>query len=111
MRRSLWMLLPGIASLAVGLAVLLWPMHESGVTGSALRPHYGDYGWFSYENTLSTSPYQSRLVISADPTPQDRVNDRRHAAEGFGVLGVLLIGAGVVSGRRRARPAAPADPA
>lgn len=90
--------------------MLLWPLHENGVSGNALRPHYGDYGWFTYSNTLSTSGSEGQLVISNVDMPRDVVADRRHAAAGFGVLGLLLVAVGVVSGRR-ARQAGPADPA
>ena len=108
MRRSLWLVIPGIAALAAGIAMLLWPFHENGVSGNALRPHYGDFAWFSYSNTLSTEDGQ--LLRGEPPSPRERVNDRRHAAEGFGVLALLLVGAGVVSARR-VRPAGPATPA
>lgn len=90
--------------------VLIWPLHANGVTGNALRPHYGDFGWFTYAPLPSGEVSTDALRAAGVRMPQDAVRDRRHAAEGCVGLGLLLLGAGAVSARR-GRPAGSADPA
>jgi hypothetical protein len=86
--------------LAAGAAALLAPLHANGVSGNALRPHYSDFGWFA-DTLVTANPTRSDLEAAGVVFPQQRVADRRHAAEGLGGLAVLTLSGGLLARRTR----------
>jgi len=56
--------------------LLVWPLSEPGVTGSALTPHYRDFGWMSY-SSLPEHPSLGDLRKAGVAVPQDAVRRRR----------------------------------
>lgn len=94
------LLLAALALAAAG-AVLLWPLHATGVSGNALRPSYSDFGWFAYA-PMPEHPTTDDLRAGGVRVPQDVVSERRRIALGLGVVGLVLAGAGAgASGRRQ----------
>ena len=85
-----------LACLGVAAAVLLWPLHANGVSGSALRPHYRDFG-FATDQSVPENPTFDDLRRAGIRLPQDVVSHRRHIAELVGVLGVVVVVTGSVS--------------
>lgn len=94
-----WWWVPGAALLAGAAAVLLWPLRAEGVRGSALRPSYGDLGWFAY-GPLPEHPTTDDLRAAGVVVPQDAVTRRREVAGAIAVGGVLLLVAGAALRRR-----------
>jgi hypothetical protein len=78
----------------------MWPMHGNGVSGTALRPHYSDFGWFAYA-PLPENPSTADLRKAGVAVPEDVVSHRRHVASGFGLVGLALVGGSYVRLRRR----------
>jgi hypothetical protein len=96
-----WSWLPGAAVVVAAAALLLWPLHEEGVTGNALRPSYGDFGWFAYA-PVPEHPTTGDLRTAGVRVPQDAVARRREVAAGLAVGGVVLL----LGGALLRRPAA-----
>lgn len=80
--------------------MMLWPLHANGLSGTALRPHYSDFGWFAYA-PLPTHPTPADLRDAGVTLPQDLVATRRRQAAELGGAGLLLAAAGAVASARR----------
>ena len=98
MKRWLWV--PGAALVVAALAALLWPLRADGLRGNALRPTYGDFGWFAYA-PVPDHPTTDDLRAAGVRVPQDAVARQREVAAALAAGGaVLLLGAAVVLRRR-----------
>ena len=103
-RRSLCWAAPGVIALAASGAVLLWPLDGNGVTGTALRPTYMDFGWFVYAPLAEPNPSKADLRQAGRALPEDAVHQRRRASSGLALLGVVLLsGTAYVAWRRTGR--------
>jgi hypothetical protein len=80
-----------LALAAAAAALVLWPVHANGVSGTALWPHYADFGWTSYA-PLPTHPTVADLRAAGVAFPQDLVRHRRHVAEVLAVASLLAVG-------------------
>jgi hypothetical protein len=89
-----------LAMVAAGVAVAFRPLHAAGVTGNALRPHYGDFGWFAYQ-PLTGPVTVSQLRRAGVHIPQDDVDHRRRVAGGL-IAGGFIVGVSAVRAGRRA---------
>lgn len=93
---------------AAAIAILLWPLHANGVTGSALMPHYSEYFGFTTFKPLPDPATNDDLRRAGVRLPIDVVWHRRHIAIGL-LSGAAALGAAgvtvLVVGRRRRRPA------
>lgn len=85
----------GIAAVSASTVLLLLPFRAEGVSGNAIRPHYGPFGWFSYE-PLPEHPTRADLRRAGVASPRDAVRARRGQAAVLGILGALLLLAGVL---------------
>lgn len=88
-----------LALVAAAVAVALWPLHADGVTGNALVPRYGDFGWYSYEPV--TAPMtMAQLRRAGVRVPQDAVDKRRRIAAGLVAAAAIAGVASLRAGRR-----------
>lgn len=91
----------GLVGVLTGVALLLWPLDATGVTGSALRPHFHDLGWVT-AHPMPVHPSRQQLRAAGIAVPQDAVH-RRRAVSGA-AFGVGVVGAAAWwSARRRGR--------
>jgi len=89
----------GCLCLIAGVVVMLWPIHGEGVTGTAVKPHYSDFGAFSYQPLPATATVRD-LRRAGVSVPHDLVRRRRRAAAAVGILGASLC-AGAAARRVR----------
>jgi hypothetical protein len=80
-----------LALAAAAAAVVLWPLHANGVSGTALWPRYADFGWTTFA-PLPTHPTMADLRAAGVAFPQDLVRHRRHVAEVLAVASLLAVG-------------------
>jgi len=90
----------GFAAAALALALLLWPLNAPGVRGSALTPHYRDFGWYAYV-PLPKHPTLADFRRAGIPLPMDKVHRRRTTALSAAVVSAVAFAAHVVLRRRR----------
>jgi hypothetical protein len=76
---SRWVAAAGLVAVAVGVVLFLWPLHGSGLSGNALRPHYGEFGWTTYV-LMPAHPTLDDLRHAGITVPQDIVKARRRTA-------------------------------
>lgn len=93
-RAKWWTVAPGLAALAGAIVLLLWPLNTEGASGNAIRPHYRDFGWFSYA-PLPANPSRADLGRAGVVFPDDEVAERRRGAAVLAGLGVVGLAAGV----------------
>lgn len=103
MTRARWALLAagGLLVLAAVL-VLVWPLRANGLSGSALNPHYREFGFTSYL-PLPERPTHAQLRAAGLVLPQDVVERHRHWAELLAAVGAALLLTVLIS-LRRPRP-------
>ncbi len=89
----------GQAGVAGGIVLAFWPIHHNGVSGNAITPHYGDFGWFAYA-PLPAHPSLEDLRRGGVTVPQDVVAERRRGAAVVAAAGVTAVAAGLLSHRR-----------
>lgn len=98
----------GFLGLCAAVAVLLWPLHGNGVSGSALMPRYSHYIGLTAFGPLPDHPTAADLRRAGVRLPQDVVAHRQHI--GFGVLvgavGVGAVGAALILVGRSREPQA-----
>jgi len=87
-----------IAGVLGGLALLVWPLDEPGVTGSALGPHYRDFGWSSY-TPMPPHPTAADFSAAGITLPQDLVERRRGMAVAVIAAGGAALALGLFSRR------------
>jgi hypothetical protein len=90
----------GCLALAAALALAFLPLHGNGVSGNAVAPTYGEFGWAAYA-PLPTHPSLADLRRAGVVVPQDVVNDRRRIVGAVAGLGAVLVLAGLLVRRRR----------
>lgn len=90
----------GLAGISAACVLALLPMTGNGVTGNAVHPHYGDFGWSAYA-PVPDNPTAADLRAAGVRLPQDRVARRRQVAATAGALGVALCAGGAAARRRR----------
>src|SRR4051794_38854428 len=79
----------GSTAIVVSVVLLLLPLHGSGLSGNALRPHYSSFGFgLEAEHPLPATPTRAQMRAAGVVFPQDVVNDRRHLCEGLALGGV-----------------------
>jgi hypothetical protein len=66
----------GTAALVVAGVLALAPMSAEGVSGNALRPQYGSFGWFAYALLRAEATPEDLRTAGVDQ-PQDAVAWRR----------------------------------
>ena len=98
-RRAL--VVAGIAGVLSGLALLFWPLDEPGVTGSALRPHYRDFGWYSY-TPMPAHPTAADFSRAGITLPQELVGRHRLVAAAVMAAGGAAVGVARLSRRSTA---------
>ena len=81
-----------MAIVGAGLVVAFRPLHANGLRGSAVRPHYTDFGWFSY-TPMPAQVTVADLRRAGVRTPYDVVDERRRLAGGVVAAGLILAGA------------------
>lgn len=89
-----WTVAPGLAGLAGGIALLLWPLNSPGAGGNAISLHYRDFGWFSYA-PLPDNPSRADLRRAGVTFTDDDVAERRRGAAVLAGLGVVGLAAGI----------------
>ena len=95
----------GVAGIVAAVVIGFWPLHANGVSGSALRPHYGGmfYVGFYASGPLPDDPTPADLRRAGVRLPVDVVHDRRQIM--YDVLGgavlVTVGGAAVLTARSR----------
>lgn len=90
-----------MAIVAAGVVMAFWPLHADGVRGSALRPRYSDFGWFSY-TPMPSHVTVADLSAAGVRTPFDVVDERRRLAGGVVAAGLILAGALAIASVRAA---------
>ncbi|MCW2497964.1 hypothetical protein [Jatrophihabitans sp.] len=96
----------GVVLVAVGLTVLLWPLHANGVSGSALLPHYAKELGFQTSYALPLHPTLGELRLAGVRLPGDVVAHRRRLGELVGGIGLaLVVVSSVFAARHRRWPA------
>jgi hypothetical protein len=73
-----------------GIVLALWPLNGNGVSGNAIRPHYGDFGSEAY-GPLPANPTLADLRAAGVRVPQDNVSEHRKYAAGVVALGLVLV--------------------
>ena len=91
----------GALGLVAALALVLWPLHDPGVTGSPLTPHYRAFGWSGYA-PLPAHPTLDDFRRDGISLPQDTVHTRRLWAGSVAAGSVLVLAASWL-GMRRSR--------
>ena len=89
---------------AAAVAVLLWPLHANGVSGSALTPRYSHYFGISSAEPIPEHPTKADLRRAGVRLPQDVVTHRRHIALALVAAGLTLAAATAASSALRHRP-------
>lgn len=87
------MLTAGFAAVVVGVVLFLWPLHGSGLSGNAIRPHYRPFGWVT-TSPVPAHPSLDDLRRAGVAIPQDIVNRRSRIAgivTGLIVAGLTLV--------------------
>lgn len=85
--------LVGLAAVVAAAALLFWPMNARGVTGTAARPHYRDFGWYSY-SPLPPNPSSADFRRAGIVLPQDIVKKRRALALAIATIGATAFARG-----------------
>lgn len=93
--------LTGAALLLAAVVLALLPFEADGVSGNALRPQYGSFGWFAYA-PLDAEATPDELRAAGVDLPHDAVARRRATVAVVGLAGVVLLGVGTL--RRRSGP-------
>jgi hypothetical protein len=96
----------GIVLLAAAVAVVVWPLHANGVTGTALLPHYHEFG-FTSPDQLPLHLTKAELRHAGIRLPEDVVAHRRHIAELLAAIGLVVCVAAYAADRllmRRRQP-------
>jgi hypothetical protein len=78
----------GLVAAAAAVTLLFWPLDEPGVTGSAARPHYREFGWNS-SVAMPAHPTLDDFRHAGIPVPQDAVHRRKVEAGATGLLGFV----------------------
>src|SRR3954465_6563395 len=100
----------GATAIAAAVVLLLLPLHGSGLTGNALRPHYGSFEFgVATEQPLPVHPTRAQMRSAGVVFPQDVVNDRRHLCEAVALGGAVLLGCAWLARRARARAGGAAE--
>jgi hypothetical protein len=80
------------------------PMNGNGMRGSAVRPHYSAFGWYSYK-PLPAHPTTTDLRNAGISVPQDLVSARRDRLGWIAAGGLVTTAVGLalvrVTSRRR----------
>lgn len=87
---SRWGAAAGLTAVAVGIVLFLWPLHGSGLSGNAIRPHYGTFGWATYV-PMPAHPTLDDLRHAGITVPQDIVRARRRTAGIVTAAGVAVV--------------------
>jgi hypothetical protein len=90
----------GLAAVIAAAMLLFWPLDEPGVAGTALTPHYREFGWYSY-SPLPDHPSVADFRKAGIPVPQDTVHRRQLEAGASGGVGVVGMGFWWLSRRRQ----------
>jgi hypothetical protein len=69
-------------------------MKANGLTGNAIAPRYGAFGWYSYK-PLPPHPTTADFRAAGIGVPQDVVSDRRHDVEALAVIGLVVTATGI----------------
>lgn len=83
--------LVGLAGVIAGAMLLFWPLDKPGVSGTAITPHYREFGWDSY-TSLPDHPSLDDFRHAGIPVPQDAVWRRQVEAGASVVAGVVALG-------------------
>jgi hypothetical protein len=96
--------------IVAAVAVLVWPLHANGVTGSALMPKYSHYLAFSSSQPIPDHATNADLRRAGVRVPSDVVWHRRHIAIWIlaGAIADGAIGAALALAWQR-RNSEPAD--
>lgn len=95
-----WLSAAGLAGLAAALLLLVVPVSGAGLSGPALHPHAGAFGWYAY-SPLPTDPTDAQLRAAGVRTPSAVLDHRRRKAAEAAASAVGLLGAGLLVRRRR----------
>ena len=90
--------LSGTALLLAAAVLALLPLWADGVSGNALRPEYGSFGWVAYA-PLAADAGPDELRAAGVDLPEAAVARRRATVAVVALAGVVLVGVGTV--RRR----------
>lgn len=93
-------LLLGLPLLVAAAMLMLWPLHDTGVSGNAFRPHYTSFGVEAY-TPMPTHPTRADFVKLGIAWPHDVVHDRRVLSAAIAAGGAVLLLAGLVLRQRR----------
>jgi len=96
MTRTLGIL--GVVGVMSATALLVRPIQENGVSGTALRPRYSEAVWFAYAPWADTRS-QEQIRSDAVRAPRNAVRTTRLRAGA-----VLVLGAGALLGAVVTRP-------
>jgi hypothetical protein len=92
--------LPVLLLLLIAGAILLAPLRGPGVEGTALYPHYKDFGFFAV-GPLPDHPTRSQLRQHGVMVEEPSVTARRTLAASLGAASVVALAAGELARRRR----------
>ncbi|HEX3811678.1 MAG TPA: hypothetical protein VHX59_02455 [Mycobacteriales bacterium] len=87
---SRWLAAAGLVAVAVGVVLFLWPLRGAGLSGNALWPHYGVFGWATYA-PMPAHPTLDDLRHAGITVPQDTVRARRRTAGIVTAAGVAVV--------------------
>jgi uncharacterized protein (TIGR03382 family) len=89
----------GFGALAAAIGLAVWPLNAPGVTGSALAPHYREFGWYSY-TPLPAQSTADDIRRAGIPVPHDAVQRRQAEAEAAASLAIAGLAFAWLSRRR-----------
>jgi hypothetical protein len=85
-----WLTAAGLLTVLAGVVLALWPIHANGVDGTALTPHYKDFGWYAATPLPSHPTFADLRSVGITPPP-DVVNERRRDACIIGAVGLVIV--------------------
>jgi hypothetical protein len=88
--------------LVAAVVVACWPLHERGLTGNALAPHYHQF----YVGVTSYEPLPQHVTVAdlhrlGVRVPQDAVEERLRVAAALAAIGLILALTVTIWGQRR----------
>lgn len=91
----------GLLVLASAALLALLPMRGNGLSGNAVLPHYGTFGWYvASSQPVPAHPTPADLRRLGVRFPQDLVRSRRYLVGAVGATGLAATAVGLLIRRR-----------
>lgn len=100
-----WVFGAGLVALVVSVLALVAPLHGPGLSGSALEPYIGAFGWYA-SSPLPANPTDAQFRAAGVARPWNSLEHRRREVAAVAAVAAGLLETGFVLRRlhrRRAR--------